>query len=694
MSGADILLRHFPGAAPDGKGGWRTRCPAHDGGSPNSLSIAPRGDGGWLIHCFSGCPADAICKAVGLTLRDLAPANGAAHNGHGANITSAAPAKSKGRPFATLDAAIAAGARLTGGTLGGRWLYPCGSTEADAVAAAVRYNTPGGGKAFRPLHRGDDGWRFGDPAGKWPIYGEAGSPRTFLVEGEACCDAVLRLGVPCITSAHGSNGAGLTDWSGVRDVEIVALPDHDAPGREYVGRVAAILRGQGCTVRAVRLADAWPDLPEGGDIADLLGPDGAWSGRDDADVAAALQRLADAAPEWAPECNTGAVVNVEPPPALPERWRFYSPSDLLAMEDEAAAYVVDGLFAPECITLLAGRPKGGKTSLLAAIVRAMEHGGRLLGAIHPGRAIVISEASRRVWRARLKASRIGDHLTIMPRPFETRPTLPEWETFARFVARRVVEAGVSLVAVDTIAGLGPIADENDSSQVQAAVNALAVIAEAGAAVGVLHHSRKADGEEMTGVRGSGAFVGAVDIVAELRLFKPGDYRDPRRVLTTIGRFDDLPPETVLERLADGTYRALGDKAQAKGRDLWRTLAGILTADEPGMSIDEIMEAFGGDDPPSRTGVQRELNRQQGTAVLVSGGGKRGDPFRYRLAGRDSILRPTLMVAAVESNLPPPLFDSTTPNIGVGMKTNRLARENGCLTQNESAGPHEVTEGVV
>ena len=49
--------------------GWRARCPAHDGRRP-SLSIR-EGERGLLLHCFSGCPLDAICAALGITPTDL-----------------------------------------------------------------------------------------------------------------------------------------------------------------------------------------------------------------------------------------------------------------------------------------------------------------------------------------------------------------------------------------------------------------------------------------------------------------------------------------------------------------------------------------------------------------------------------------------------------------------------------------------
>jgi hypothetical protein len=49
--------------------GWMARCPAHDDRHP-SLSIREN-DGRILVHCFAGCPVDAVVAAIGLEMRDL-----------------------------------------------------------------------------------------------------------------------------------------------------------------------------------------------------------------------------------------------------------------------------------------------------------------------------------------------------------------------------------------------------------------------------------------------------------------------------------------------------------------------------------------------------------------------------------------------------------------------------------------------
>jgi len=52
-----------------GPSSWMARCPAHDDRNP-SLSVSVK-EGKLLLHCFAGCPAEAVLNAVGLSWRDL-----------------------------------------------------------------------------------------------------------------------------------------------------------------------------------------------------------------------------------------------------------------------------------------------------------------------------------------------------------------------------------------------------------------------------------------------------------------------------------------------------------------------------------------------------------------------------------------------------------------------------------------------
>lgn len=67
-----LLLSHLDGVRPYGKG-HRARCPSCDSKRNDCLSIATGDDGRVLLHCFKGCAALDVVRAVGLELGDLFP---------------------------------------------------------------------------------------------------------------------------------------------------------------------------------------------------------------------------------------------------------------------------------------------------------------------------------------------------------------------------------------------------------------------------------------------------------------------------------------------------------------------------------------------------------------------------------------------------------------------------------------------
>jgi len=78
MSNIQALLSRLDRVRDTGEGNYRAACPAHEGRS-QSLSIRDKGDGRILLYCFGGCPVEAVCDAVGLTLADLMPERPVGH---------------------------------------------------------------------------------------------------------------------------------------------------------------------------------------------------------------------------------------------------------------------------------------------------------------------------------------------------------------------------------------------------------------------------------------------------------------------------------------------------------------------------------------------------------------------------------------------------------------------------------------
>ncbi|MFH1419291.1 MAG: hypothetical protein ABII12_13530, partial [Planctomycetota bacterium] len=187
--------------------------------------------------------------------------------------------------------------------------------------------------------------------------------------------------------------------------------------------------------------------------------------------------------------------------------------------------------------------------------------------------------------------------------------------------------------LDTIAALLPCDNENDASKMLTALAPLHTWTEAGAGVLLSHHPRKGDGGEAQAARGSGALPGFVDIILELRRFDASRREDRRRTLTAYSRFDETPDELVME-LTNAGYRAVGTRGDARQNDRLAVIRQILPDAEPGMTAAEVHDAWPEGDGIPRPGKRTiENDLKHGASAgnwAMTGSGKKGDPYRFRL----------------------------------------------------------------
>lgn len=68
----DEVLTRLEKVRQTGPAAWKALCPAHEDRNP-SLSVAEAPNGMVLLHCWAGCPLDAVVQAIGLRVSDLFP---------------------------------------------------------------------------------------------------------------------------------------------------------------------------------------------------------------------------------------------------------------------------------------------------------------------------------------------------------------------------------------------------------------------------------------------------------------------------------------------------------------------------------------------------------------------------------------------------------------------------------------------
>lgn len=205
-----------------------------------------------------------------------------------------------------------------------------------------------------------------------------------------------------------------------------------------------------------------------------------------------------------------------------------------------------GLLLPGAVTILAAIPKEGKTTFIFNLLEAMRGSRDFLGlTTRPSHVLYITEDSPGATVHRIEG---GPYLALRYSRqvvyLSSEPGL-DWATILGYLDRALAEMSDDplLVIVDTISFFAEIMDENNASQVREAVKPLVERARTkNLAVLLVHHARKGQGEHGEGIRGSNAFAGLVDIIAELR--RQGGSAEFRS-LRCLGRYSETPTEPLL-----------------------------------------------------------------------------------------------------------------------------------------------------
>lgn len=294
--------------------------------------------------------------------------------------------------------------------------------------------------------------------------------------------------------------------------------------------------------------------------------------------------------------------------------------------DEEQPFVIGGLLPAGGTSILAGRPKAGKSTLALNLALAVARGKQFLGRhTQQGTVLYLAlEGARSGWKSmvrRLGVS-VGDDLYF----FVGRAPgdADDWLQSA------AEEYRPALIVIDTMQRLLRVQDGNDYATGSNATDAMIELARtSGAALLLLHHTRKsASADIVDEVIGSTAWAAAVDSVLVLRRGKA------YRTLQSEQRFGENLPETVIEFDLATLSISAGDERQELDRRTVRNamveylgarakaVPGFAGATEP-----EITEAVQGRTQIKRLALREAIRAKE---ISVAGGaGKKGDPYRYK-----------------------------------------------------------------
>jgi hypothetical protein len=345
-------------------------------------------------------------------------------------------------------------------------------------------------------------------------------------------------------------------------------------------------------------------------------------------------------------------------------------------------WVWTGFAAKGFTTLLTGMWKGGKSTLVGWLLHDLIHGGGLIPNPSNIKTLIISEESSAMWARRRDDMKLNNSVHLSCRPFKGKPTKAEWFETLKRIAEHVRTDKYDLVIFDTLGSLWPLENENDAAEVMSVILPTHEITAAGAALILIHHPRKGDGPEGQGSRGSGALPSDADILVELHCHAPGNAKDRRRVLKCRSRFDETPPETVLELQDDG-YIVLGDKAETNHADRKKIIEGLLPADPPGKTVEELVTAWPTKPAPGKRTIAGDLEHGVNDGKWdKKGDGVKNDPVRYFLKPKFDSRRDPPLSARMESNG----GGDAVPHVATVQKPRRSPRRSAVV-----AGEAETTE---
>ncbi len=293
---------------------------------------------------------------------------------------------------------------------------------------------------------------------------------------------------------------------------------------------------------------------------------------------------------------------------------------LLAEPVEETPWLVDGLLPQGGLSILAGKPKGGKSTFARFLSLAVARGLPVLGRVtNAGPVVYLGlEDKRGEIREHFRAMGAGSeglHVHTGPAPRETSVAVDQ-------LTELIEGTGAKLAVIDTMLRFVRVRDIADYAEMTRALDPLLNLSrEMGCHVMAVYHAGKADREGLDAILGSVAIAGICDTGLILQR-KPGGLR----TLGAIQRYGTDLPETVLE--LDPVTRCVVAGGTVVERETVQLETAVMRAIADGAQTEkDIRDAVGGNSGKVGKAI-RDLYRAG--RVTRTGDGKAGHPFEYAI----------------------------------------------------------------
>src|SRR5215475_13434299 len=368
----------------------------------------------------------------------------------------------------------------------------------------------------------------------------AGEP-ILIVEGEKDVDTCWGLGFAATCNAHGAGKWTREHSEQLRGADLVVLNDNDKPGRDHAVDVCVASANTARSLRKLALIDDWPAMPEGGDITDWMNQGG---------TANELLELINNAPMWiTPDVKPAPSTGLPPPQSYAELKGFtYMPLQWIVPD-----------YIPEGVTLLAGKPKIGKSWLALAITMACARGEVVLDQLCSRRNVLycaLEDTPRRM-QARTEKYLSGE--PDWPANAFAIYELPPMDKGGMERLQHYIDADPSLgvIIIDTLVRIRGPRNKNEDQYAadHRTMSALLDLShKTGVAIIVIHHVRKQDaGDIFDTISGTLGLNGGADTLVVLTRGKDEQLR-----LAVRGRDLEDQDKNVLFDIEMGSWAVCGD----------------------------------------------------------------------------------------------------------------------------------------
>jgi AAA domain len=545
---------------------WTALCPAHPDSNP-SLSIS-ESDGRVLLHCHAGCTPETVVATLGLKMADLFI--------HSRDITP--------NIVATYDYV----------------------DESGKLLFQVVRRDPKGFSQRRPDGRG--GWHWNLDGARRVLYrlpSLIGSDLVLICEGEKDCESAREMGLVA-TCNPGGAGKWRPQYSeSLRGKHIVIVPDRDEPGIKHGFEVARSVIELAASVKMI-------DLPTGKDLSDWA--DGVRSGAREK-----LGALIDATHSLTSEGT--AQWPTESPPEPGRGFRFTSLGELMHEPDELVAWLVEGLLPAGGLSLVAAKPKVGKSTLARCLALSVARGEPFLGrTVAQGPVIYLALEEK---REEVK-KHFGDLGARGIEPIVIHCAAAPQDALTA-LQEEIKRRRPALVIIDPILRMTRLKDANDYAQVSNALEPLMSLARENTAhlLMVYHLVKGERAEASDAILGSTAFFAAVDSAIILKRL------EQHRTVQSRQRYGTDLPETVLNFDPDRRSVSLGvERTQAETERVSDAILEFLRTVQEPKTEQEIDEEVEGRNAAKRSALRQLVTAQR---IIRQGSGRRGSPYTYEFA---------------------------------------------------------------